>query len=143
MSRTPHALKLLLFVAFIVFPNAGNSQEGSGSVTFYRPVWVYNSRSKITVFCDGKEIAAFPDRSKLTVRMQEGVHHCNDKDDPKRQVEPLVIDLKRGQERFVELRWNPPDSMFFGKGRPQLKLQQEIWRPDTNGPSWRELRVVK
>jgi hypothetical protein len=125
-----------------IFAGAANSQSDIGKVTFFRPAG-YLRLAKITVYCDGKEIAAFPDRSRLTVRMREGMHRCYEKNDAKRKIEPLIIALGRDEELFVQLSWSPADSPFAIKARPRLKLQKSGWHPDENDPLWRELRIVK
>ena len=113
----------------------------TGKITFYRPAGYWARLAKITVFCDGKEVARLSDRTKITVTMTAETHQCYDKKDASRKTQPLVFTLGK-EELFIQVSWGGPSS-YFDKVRPQLKLQMSGWYPDANDPNWREIRPLK
>jgi hypothetical protein len=117
------------------------AQAQTGKVTFFRPAGYWGRLAKITVYCDGKEIVKLSDRTRFTVALPAETHQCYDKKDASRETQPLVFTLSSDEERFIQVRWDGPSSMF-DKGRPQIRLFENGWRPDPNDPHWREIRTL-
>ena len=135
MSNSIITLVLTLGLAY-------TAQAQTGKITFFRPAGYWGRLAKITVYCDGKEVAKLSDRTKITVTMPADTHQCYDKKDASRETQPLIFTLATDAELFIQVTWDMPSS-FVDKVRPQLKLYKIGWCPDPNDPNWREIRPLK
>lgn len=131
-----------ILTLILTFGSICIGQAQTGKITFFRPAGHWGRLAKITVYCDGKEIAKLSDRTKITVVISAEAHQCYDKKDASRETQPLVFTLGSNDERFVEVRWDSPSSLI-DKVRPQLRLFENGWRPDPNNPDWREIRTLR
>jgi len=130
-----------LETALILLIWAATAQAQDGNVTFYRMNGWSMSARKVTIICDDKITFHLPNRSRATILLAPGEHRCWDKNDRKRQVEPLVVEVYRDEDRYVWVQWHEtPTSLKVPI--PWLELHERGWSPDKNHPGWRELRNV-
>ena len=127
---------LIIFAALSVFGGLAIRAADQAQVTFYRLQKYSMSKRKVTLYCDGREVARLENRSYFTFDLPPGVHRFEDKNDEKRAVEPLELNLQNGRRYFIDVEW--VQESLLKTPVPHLTLTD----PSTISPWFRQLKPL-
>jgi hypothetical protein len=90
-----------LLAAMLLLAFGASCEDAAATVNVYRLRQYQMSARKITVFCDGKEVARLANGGYFTLKLSPGEHTLTDKKAPA----SLTLTVEAGTEYFVRAEW--------------------------------------